>query len=125
MQNKRNGFNREPERFLQMKFTSDPLQIENHTTCSESFQATLYSDMRKLNKEACEQFNSLLRSVQASVSYMKFDNYLQALKIFIGFYNPEMPWLAMTFLFWLYLGHLSNVRDWMCFGERKVKIVIS
>ena len=44
-------------------------------------------EMRKLNKEACEQFNSLLRSVQASVSYMKFDNYLQALKIFIGFYN--------------------------------------
>ena len=43
--------------------------------------------MRKLNKEACEQFNSLLRSVKASVSYMKFDNYLQALKIFIDFYN--------------------------------------
>ena len=81
------GLNREPERFLQMKFTSDPLHIDNHTTCSESFQSTLYSDMRKLNKEACEQFNSLLRSVQASVSYMKFDNYLQALKIFIGFYN--------------------------------------
>ena len=81
------GLNREPERFLQMKFTSDPLHIDNHTTCSESFQSPLYSDMRKLNKEACEQFNSLLRSVQASVSYMKFDNYLQALKIFIGFYN--------------------------------------
>ena len=81
------GLNREPERFLQMKFTSDPLHIDNHTTCSDSFQSTLYSDMRKLNKEACEQFNSLLRSVQASVSYRKFDNYLQALKIFIGFYN--------------------------------------
>ena len=81
------GLNREPERFLQMKFRSDPLHINNHTTCSDSFQSTLYSDMRKLNKEACEQFNSLLRSVQASVSYMKFDNYLRALKIFIGFYN--------------------------------------
>ena len=68
-------------------FTSDPLHIDNHTTCSDAFQSTLYSDMKKLNKEACEQFNSLLRSVQASVSYMKFDNYLQALKIFIGFYN--------------------------------------
>ena len=79
------GLNR--ERFLQMKFTSDPLHIDNHTTCSDSFQSTLYSDMRKLNKEACEQFNSLLRSVKASVSYMKFDNYLQALKIFIDFYN--------------------------------------
>ena len=52
---------------------------------TEPNEVTKY--MRKLNKEACEQFNSLQRSVQASVSYMKFDNYLQALKIFIGFYN--------------------------------------
>ena len=42
---------------------------------------------------------------------MKFDNYLQALKILIGFYNPEMPWLAMTFLFWLYLGHFKSDFD--------------
>ena len=83
------GVNREPDRFLQMKFKSDPLHIDNHSTCSDSFQSTLHSIMRKLNKEACQQFNSLLRSVQASVSYMKFDNYLQALKIFIGFYNPR------------------------------------
>ena len=72
---------------IKTKFTSDPRQIDNHTICSDAFQSTLYSDMKKLNKEACEQFNSLLRSVQASVSYMKFDNYLQTLKIFIGFYN--------------------------------------
>ena len=81
------GLNREPERLLQMKFRSDPLHINNHTTCSDSFQSTLYSDMRKLNKEACEQFNSLIRSFQAGVSCTKFDNYLQALKIFIGFYK--------------------------------------
>ena len=54
------GVNREPERFLQMKFTSDPLHIDNHATFSDSFQSTLHSDMRKLDKEACEQFNSLL-----------------------------------------------------------------
>ena len=81
------GLNREPERFLKIKFASDPLHIENHTTCSASFQSTIHPEMKKLNKEACEQFNSLLRSVQSSISYMKFDNYLQALKIFIGFYN--------------------------------------
>ena len=81
------GLNIEPERFLKIKFASDPLHIENHTTCSASFQSTIHPEMKKLNKEACEQFNSLLRSVQSSISYMKFDNYLQALKIFIGFYN--------------------------------------
>ena len=31
--------------------------------------------------------DSLQRSVQSSVSYMKFENYLQAIRIFIGFYN--------------------------------------
>ena len=31
------GLNREPERFLKIKFASDPLHIENHTTCSASF----------------------------------------------------------------------------------------
>ena len=99
------GLNREPERFLQMKFTSDPLHIDNHTTCSDAFQSTLYSEMRKLNKEACEQFNSLLRSVQASVSYMIFDYYLQALiKIFIGFYNLTLS----------RLGYLTNFSFLAC-----------
>ena len=72
---------------LKMKYAYDPLNIENHTTCSAAFQSTIHPEMKKLNKEACEQFNSLLRSVQSSISYMKFENYLQALKIFIGFYN--------------------------------------
>ena len=74
------GLNREPARFLKLRFTSDPLHIDNHTTCSAAFQSTIYPDMRKLNKEACEQFNSILRSVQSSVSYMKFDN-------FVAFFN--------------------------------------
>ena len=81
------GLNREPARFLKMKFASDPLHIDNHTTCSEAFKSTIHSEMKILNKEACEQFNSVLRSVQTSVSYMKFDNYLRAIKIFITFHN--------------------------------------
>ena len=81
------GLNREPEKFLKMKFASDPLHIENHSTCSDSFKSTVHSEMKQLNKEACEQFNSLLRSVQTSVSYMKFENYLRAVKVFIAFYN--------------------------------------
>lgn len=79
------GLNREPERFLQIKIATDPLHTDNYTTCSQAFQSTIHPEMKKLNKEACEQFNSLLRSVQTSVSYMKFDNYLQAIKIFISY----------------------------------------
>ena len=57
------GLNREPKRFLNLRFASDPLHIDNHTTCSESFQSIIHQVLKPLNKEACEQFNSLLRYV--------------------------------------------------------------
>ena len=53
----------------------------------QRFQKYANQDLKPLNKEACQQFNSLLRSVQTSVSYMTFHNYLQAIKIFIAFYD--------------------------------------
>ena len=68
-----------------LKIARDPLHTDNYTTYSQAFQSTIHPEMKKLNKEACEQFNSLLRSVQTSVSYMKFENYLQAIKIFISY----------------------------------------
>ena len=83
------GLNREPFRFTQLRFATDPLHCENHTTCSESFQSTAYKDLNPLNKEACEQFNSILRSVQQSVTYMNFETYMSAMKVFIAFHNME------------------------------------
>ena len=61
------GLNREPERFLQIKIAKEPLHRDNYTTCSQAFQSTIHPEMKKLNKEECEQFNSLLRSIQTSV----------------------------------------------------------
>ena len=81
------GLIREPSRFTQMRFVTDPLHIENHTSCMESFRSTSYADMKVLNKEACEQFNSLLRSIQKSVTYMDLESYLLAMKIFVSFHN--------------------------------------
>ena len=81
------GLNREPARFSLLRFATDPLHCDNHTTCSQAFQSHLYSDMRAQNKEACEQFNSVLRCVQHSVSYMNFDNYITAMKVFISLRN--------------------------------------
>ena len=83
------GLNREPERFSHLRFVTDPLHVDNHTSCSETFQSTIYSDLRKQNKEACEQFNSILRSIQSSVTYMDLDSYVTALKIFISFHNLQ------------------------------------
>ena len=76
-----------PSRFTQMRFVTDSLHIENNTSCLKSFRSTLYADMKVLNKEACEQFNSLLRSIQKSVTYMDLESYLLAMKIFVPFHN--------------------------------------
>ena len=81
------ALNREPGRFSKIRILSDPLHIDNHTTCSESFNSILYKDLQPQNKEACEQFNSILRSVQSSVTFMSLDSYLTAMKIFICFFN--------------------------------------
>ena len=81
------GLNREPARFTNIRFATDPLHSDNHTTCSQSFQSNLYSDLKAQNKEACEQFNSVFRSVQHSVTFMDFDNYLMALKVFISIHS--------------------------------------
>ena len=85
------GLNREPARFSLLRFATDPLHCDNHTTCSQAFQSHLYSDMKAQNKKSCEreQFNSVLRCVQHSVAYMNFDNYLTAMKVFISFHNMQ------------------------------------
>ena len=81
------GLNREPERFMNILITSDPLHIPNHTTCSQSFQSKIYEQLKPLNKEACEQFNSILRNIQVSLTYMSFEHYMAAMKVFVTFHN--------------------------------------
>ena len=81
------GLNREPERFMNILITSDPLHIPNHTTCSQSFQSKRYEQLKPLNKEACEQFNSILRNIQVSLTYMSFEYYMAAMKVFVTFHN--------------------------------------
>ena len=56
--------NREPEQFMNILITSDPIHIANHSTCNNAFQSIRYVDLKPLNKEACEQFNSVLRNIQ-------------------------------------------------------------
>ena len=70
------GLNREPEQFMNILITSDPLHIPNHSTCSSAFQSIRYDDLKPLNKEACEQFNSVA-----------FEHYMAAMKVFVTFHN--------------------------------------
>ena len=63
------------------------IQTAKHTTCNESFQSKHYEELKPLNKEACEQFNSLLRSIQTSLTYISFEHYMTAMKVFVAFHN--------------------------------------
>ena len=74
-----------------MRIVSDPLHADNHTACAPSYNSKNYPDMKLVNAEACEQFDSLLHSIQSSVSYMIYDNYIQSVKMLIQFYN--MDWI--------------------------------
>ena len=44
------GLNREPERFMNILITSDPLHIGNHTTCSDAFKSKYHPDLKPLNR---------------------------------------------------------------------------
>ena len=54
------GLNREPRRMMETLFCTDPVHVDNHTRCLESYSSTEYRSLHALNKEACEQFNSVL-----------------------------------------------------------------
>ena len=79
--------NREPKLALKMRFVSDPLNHDNHTFCSPAYKSTTYPDLRLINPEACEQFDSVLRCVQGSVSFMTYEHYFKLVQIFAMFYN--------------------------------------
>ena len=80
-------FNREPQRAMLIRIVSDPLHADNHTACAPSYNSKNYPDMKLVNAEACQQFNSLLLPIQSSVSYMIYENYIQSVKMFIQLYN--------------------------------------
>ena len=70
-------------------FCTDPVHVDNHTRCLESYSSTEYRSLHALNKEACEQFNSVLRGIASTVAFMTFDHYMLAIKIFIYFHNLD------------------------------------
>ena len=77
-------------RGMKTVMVTDPVHESNHSTCLPETKSTWYEDMKKLNKESCEQFNSVLRCVATSVGFMTFENYMLAIQIFCAFYNRKM-----------------------------------
>ena len=76
---------------METLFVSDPFHEKNHTTCSQSHMSTNYENLDKQNRESAEQFNSILRRIARSVSYMTPENYMRAITLFCVF-NNENAW---------------------------------
>ena len=72
-----------------MAIVTDPFHQPNHSSCSDTFKSTEYPDMQKINCEAAEQFNSLLRKVHSSLAFMGPENYMLALSIMVGYQNNQ------------------------------------
>ena len=81
------AFNREPKRFMSTRVTSDRFHENNHKTCSSSFKTSSYPSLRSANSEACEQFNSVLRRISSSTTYMQQSLFMRAITLFIADQN--------------------------------------
>ena len=57
------GYNREVKRLMHLTITTDRFHECNHSTCSAAFKSSEYNSLVKINTEACEQTNHLLRRV--------------------------------------------------------------
>ena len=64
------GLNRELRRFMRIKICSDRFHQCNHTTCCDSFKSSEYGSLLKINTDAAEQTNSVLRRLTTSTTYM-------------------------------------------------------
>ena len=81
------GLNRQTREWMNIRVVTDPFHQNNHTSCCESFKSTEYLNLSHVNCEACEQFNSKLRSIHASVALMDPEHYMRAVSIFIAYNN--------------------------------------
>ena len=63
------------------------LHVANHTTCCDSFKSSEYGSLLKINTEAAEQTNSVLRRITTSTTYMSPMLYLRSLKLFFADFN--------------------------------------
>ena len=81
------ALNREPKRFMSIRVTSDGFHENNHKTCSSSFKTSSYPSLRNANSEACEQFNSVLRRISSSTTFMQQSVFMRAITLFIANQN--------------------------------------
>ena len=81
------GLNRELKRFMSIRITTDEFHQVNHKSCSATFRSSKYVSLEKVNSEACEQTNSVLRKIASSTTYMSPSLYMRVLTLFMANLN--------------------------------------
>ena len=81
------GLNRELRRFMNIQIMTDRFHECNHTACSDSFKSSIYDCNQKINSEAAEQTNSVLRRVGNSTTYMNPELFMKTISYFMGYQN--------------------------------------
>ena len=68
---------------------TDPFHQNNHKSCCESFKSIEYLNLSHVNYEACEQFDSNLRTIHASYALIDREHFMRPVSIFIAYNNNK------------------------------------
>ena len=81
--------NREPNHFKSTKFLVDRFHWKGHAGCSSGYNLNKYPgfDMNAINSQVNEQANAGLQRIKAHISYMKEDNFMFHVKLFLALAN--------------------------------------
>lgn len=81
--------NREPNHFKSTKFLVDRFHWKGHVGCSSGYNLNKYPgfDMGAINSQVNEQANAGLQRIKAHISYMKEDNFMFHVKLFLALTN--------------------------------------
>lgn len=84
------ALNRDPAYFKETRFLIDSLHWPNHKKCAAGYEARSYPKLRGINTQIVEQSNAKIRKLKSSLSYMKPENFIDTLKLFLWYSNEQM-----------------------------------
>ena len=83
--------NREPALYKNTRFFVDRFHWKGHVGCSRGYSLESYASVntKKINSQVNEQANSGLQRIKAQLAYMKPDNFLFTLSLFLSIINVD------------------------------------
>ena len=85
------ALNREPRHFRDMKFLVDRFHWRGHIGCSSGYSLDRYTslDIVTINSQVHEQANAGLQKIKGQIAYMKPENFMFHVKLFLAMHNRD------------------------------------